>query len=100
MEKNKYTLVIPEGWTKKEYIQGYHDGDMPEEEHTSFWDKPFDGNVFEIALQIFFVFLKCFLFFLATYDNVHEEECLKREKNVTSLPRQGVRRLVPQNDTK
>ncbi len=91
---NKYTLVIPEGYTREEYL---HPSGEPQreasEEPTSFWDKPFDGNVFEIALQIFFVFLKCFLFFLDTYDKVQEEERLKlhgtRERDWTGWTNYG-----------
>jgi hypothetical protein len=89
MEKNRYTLVIPEGWTKKEYIQSFHDGDMPEEEHTSFWDKkikvdPVTGTIIEIFSELFFGFIKCFLFFLEEYPKalakVREEERARQKK--------------------
>jgi hypothetical protein len=87
MEKNKFTLVIPEGWTKEEYIR-IKDGKMPGEEPTSFWDRPFTGNIFEIAIELFFVFLKCVLFFLEEYpkalDKVREEERTKQKSNLSS----------------
>jgi len=89
MGKNKCTLVIPDGWTKKEYIQSFHDGNMPEEEHTSFWDKkikvdPVTGGILVFFSELFFGFIKCFLFFLEEYpkalDKLREEERAKQKK--------------------
>lgn len=95
MEKNKYALVIPEGCIKQEYLQALEETPQ-EEEHVSFWDRkikvsPFTGAIIEIFSGIFFGLLKCFLFFLEEYPKalkeVEEEERVKRERKVTSLPR-------------
>ena len=88
MEKNKFTLVIPEGWTKEEYIR-IKDGKMPGEEHSSFWDKkikvdPVTGGILVFFSELFFGFIKCFLFFLEEYpkalDKVREEERVRQKK--------------------
>lgn len=98
MEKNKYALVIPEGWTKEEYYKALEETPQ-EEEYTSFWDKkikvdPVTGIIIEIFSELFFGFIKCFLFFLEEYpkalEEVRREEAAKREKRLTSLPRQRV----------
>ena len=55
-----------------------------EEKSTSSWNKRFTGNIFEIATELFFVFLKSFLFFLEEYpkalDKVREEERTKQKR--------------------
>jgi len=74
----KYTRVIPEGYTREEYL--YLRGEipaMPEEEPVSFWDKkwnldPVTGTILTIFSELFFGFLKVFLFFLAEYPKARE----------------------------
>ncbi|HEY4711863.1 MAG TPA: hypothetical protein VIH69_04190 [Dehalococcoidia bacterium] len=87
--------VIYDKGTENERM-AVHYYDDPEEEHVSFWDRkikvdPFTGALIEIFSGIFFGLLKCFLFFLEAYPKalkeVEEEERIKREKKVTSLPR-------------
>ena len=88
MEKNKYTLVIPEGWTKEEYFKALEETPQ-EEEYTSFWDKkikvdPVTGGILGFFSEFFFGLIKFLLIFREEYPKaltkVREEERAKQKK--------------------